>query len=103
MSARAVRTQLNNWQFCQTSEDVWRDAVVPGHVHVDLMCHALIEDPFVRQSESKCQWVDEADWSYRCAFQWHEKEGLPRQVIRFEGLDTVCSVWLNGNLLAEHD
>jgi len=97
------KTELSNWQFCQAGEDVWRDAVVPGHVHVDLMRHAVIEDPFIRDNESKCQWVDETDWSYRCSFEWHAKEGLPHQVIRFEGLDTVCSVSINGKLVAQHD
>jgi beta-mannosidase len=80
-----------------------RPATVPGQVHVDLMNAGIIADPFERCQELGCQWVDHEDWSYRREFEWTADGALPRQILRFEGLDTVCRVYLNEQLVAESD
>ncbi len=109
-----VETHLaTGWEFClrtpspspspQGGGGHWRQARVPGHVHDDLVRHGVIEDPFFRLNERDCQWVDQEDWVYRCRFSWSAREGCPKRVLRFEGLDTVCSVFLNGDLIAESD
>jgi beta-mannosidase len=81
----------------------WLPAQVPGHVHLDLIRHGIIADPFEGRAELGCQWVDESPWIFRKHFQFSKDAALPRQVLRFAGLDTVCSVWLNGERLAQHD
>jgi beta-mannosidase len=100
------------WEFIQTHREnttvskstvEWLPAEVPGHVHLDLINNGIIADPFVQMNELGCQWVDEADWSYRSKFNWAPKDGLPNRVLKFEGLDTVCSVFLNGQKVASHD
>lgn len=83
--------------------DRWREAAVPGHVHLDLVRHGIIADPFVGQADAGCQWVDEADWSYRTTFQWNPSAELPIRKLIFDGLDTVCKIYLNGELIGEHD
>ncbi|MEZ0324563.1 MAG: glycoside hydrolase family 2 protein [Fimbriimonas sp.] len=102
----------SGWEFAEkgwpggkvaTVSTGWLPAQVPGHVHLDLMANGIIADPFERMNELGCQWVDRADWSYKTSFEWAPKEGCPRRVLRFEGLDTVCSAFLNGELVAEHD
>ena len=99
-----VKTYLGTgWEFARSGREEWRQARVPGHVHDDLLRHGLIEDPFYRMNEKECQWVDLEDWSYRCSFYWTPKKGMPRRILRFDGLDTVCSVFLNGDRIAEHD
>jgi beta-mannosidase len=47
--------------------------------------------------------VDDSDWVYRCRFEWSPAPGCPNRVLLFEGLDTVCSVSLNGDLIAQSD
>lgn len=81
----------------------WLPAQVPGHVHVDLVDNGVIADPHVRMNELGAQWVDLSDWVYRTSFSWEEDETLPRRVLRFEGLDTICTVFLNGEEIAKHD
>ena len=81
----------------------WLPARVPGHVHLDLIRHGIIADPQEGRAELGCQWVDESSWVFRKRFQFHKEAALPRQLLRFAGLDTVCAVWLNGERLAEHD
>lgn len=91
------------WTFRQKSGGEWRQARVPGHVHDDLVRHGVIQDPFYRMNERDCQWVDQEDWVYRCRFEWAPAVGMPRKVLRFEGLDTVATVFLNGEKIAESD
>jgi len=43
--------------YCHTQ---WLPAQVPGHVHLDLVRHGVIADPFGARGELGCQWVDEA-------------------------------------------
>ncbi len=108
-----LRTPLaDGWEFVQTDlegkkvgycKTEWLPAQVPGHVHLDLMANGIIPDPFVGMQEYGVQWVDEKDWSYRTTFAWTAKPQAPRRVLRFNGLDTVCSVRLNGEEIATHD
>lgn len=81
----------------------WLPARVPGHVHLDLIRHGVIADPFQERAEIGCQWVDESSWVYRRRFDFSPDPALPRQLLRFEGLDTVCRVFLNGAKVAVHD
>ncbi|MCG9895405.1 MAG: hypothetical protein MH204_08020 [Fimbriimonadaceae bacterium] len=77
-------------------------ATVPGHVHVDLMAAGILADPFHRMQEMGAAWVDDADWLYALDFDRHELPG-GRLLLRFDGLDTVGEIRLNGELLAEFD
>ncbi|HVL38561.1 MAG TPA: hypothetical protein VM328_04135 [Fimbriimonadaceae bacterium] len=109
---RSVTYLHSDWEFIETgregerigfSQCQWLPARVPGHVHLDLVANGVIADPFERMHELGCQWVDETDWSYRTTIEWAAKEGLPRRVLRFEGLDTVCTILLNAEKIGESD
>jgi len=76
-------------------------ARVPGNVHLDLVEAGIIADPFLRRHEWGCQWVDEMDWEYTRIITWNG--GSSRQVIRFEGIDTVADVFLNDQFLGHAD
>ncbi len=93
------------WQFRDaTRHSPWRDAVVPGCVHRDLLRHGLIPDPFWSTNEAKLQWIEERDWEYRTTFTAapalfdHETIELVA-----DGLDTVAIVRLNGREIARTD
>jgi beta-mannosidase len=81
----------------------WLPATVPGHVHEDLRQNGVIPDPFTELSELGCQWVDEEDWSYKTTFEVQRDSGLPRRVLRFEGLDTLATISLDGEVVARHE
>jgi beta-mannosidase len=102
----------SGWEFIQTehegkkvgySQAEWLPAQVPGHIHLDLVANGIIADPHAQMNEAGVQWVDEANWSYRTTFAWAPSEGLDHQLLHFAGLDTVCKVLLNGNVIASHD
>lgn len=111
-----LRSRLlhDNWEFACKSWNLptgklgcsvheWRIACIPGHIHADLVRHGIIADPFEELYELGCQWVDEEDWNFRSAFDVTLDSELPQRILKFEGLDTVCEVKLNGEVLASHD
>jgi len=113
-SARRQRFLHDDWQFALApwrgsdaklacSALAWLPARVPGHVHLDLVEQGVIADPFERMNELGCQWLDEQEVSYRTTFVFEPDANRPERVLRFEGLDTVCRVYLNGEPIAEHE
>lgn len=86
-------------------EELWIPAQVPGHVHRDLVRAGVIQDPFHRLGEIGCRWVDEADWTWRTAFEISGEDlaarGNGRHFLDFHGIDTLGSVFVNGRRVAE--
>ena len=79
----------------------WLQAVVPGDVHLDLLRDGKISDPFYRDNELKLQWIEKVGWEYRTTVQ-ATPETLSRENVElvFEGLDTACTIYLNGKRIA---
>ncbi|QCV87770.1 glycoside hydrolase family 2 protein [Acidipropionibacterium jensenii] len=98
------------------------DARVPGCVHTDLLEAGLIADPFHGTNEHLTDWIGLSDVRYRCRFatpagtpprtpsepfeptsessEAYETAGPSERVtLRFEGVDTVADIVLNGTLL----
>ncbi|MBX7133775.1 MAG: hypothetical protein K1X67_13965 [Fimbriimonadaceae bacterium] len=92
-----------NYHRPQLSPVGWIPATVPGNVHLDLVAAGIIPDPFARRYEVGAQWIDEADWTYECEFSWEPRGSSDRRVLRFEGLDTICRLFLNDYLIGESD
>lgn len=92
------------WQFKNTKEQKWLTARVPGTVHLDLMNHQLIPDPYKDENEKKVQWVENEDWDYQTVFKISAKELENQNVdLVFSGLDTFSEIYLNGKLLKKTD
>jgi len=99
-----IQPLSNNWQFHKASESVWLKATVPGTVHTDLLAAGKIEDPYYRTNEKDLQWIDKVDWEYKTNFDIDQFTfSKINMLLRFEGLDTYASVWLNGKLILEAD
>ncbi|KIU03831.1 beta-mannosidase [Frigoribacterium sp. MEB024] len=75
-------------------------ATVPGTVHTDLLAAGLIVDPYLDANEHLLAWIGQADWSYTSSFDWRP-DGHDRHELVFAGLDTVATVLLNGEVVAE--
>jgi len=111
------RKELNkNWRFSlsdssSTTETIpnqkiksgnWFSAEVPGTIHTDLLNNKLIEDPFYSDNELKINWIAECDWIYQTEFEF-EDEGQNNVNLVFEGLDTICEIYLNEVKLGDTD
>ncbi|MFH0909588.1 MAG: glycoside hydrolase family 2 protein [bacterium] len=92
------------WTFRQVGKDEWAEATVPGCVHLDLMAHKLIDDPFHRDNVNKIQWIHETDWEYRLTFDV-EPEVFARKYVHvvFDQLDTLARVTLNEKVILDAD
>ncbi len=84
-----------------------RDAVVPaevpGVVHLDLLRAGLIPDPYLDDNEALLAWIGLVDWTYECALVLTADDlaGAQRHELVFDGLDTVATVLLDGEVVAE--
>ncbi|HEX4141422.1 MAG TPA: hypothetical protein VHY09_13820, partial [Candidatus Methylacidiphilales bacterium] len=89
------------WKFQRAGQSKWLAAQVPGCVHLDLRRHKKIPDPFWGDNERRLEWIERADWNYRCEFtadpRLLEHEHLE---LVAEGLDTLATVRLNGREVA---
>ncbi|KAK2600260.1 hypothetical protein QQS21_004978 [Conoideocrella luteorostrata] len=104
------RTQLTSgWTFKQYewSNDQWLPvAQAPSQIHMDLLAHKKIPDPFVDVNERAVQWVGEKKWQYRVEFstpQVSSVDGAMTTDLIFQGLDTFATVTLNGKVILETD
>ncbi|MCI8442180.1 MAG: glycoside hydrolase family 2 protein [Provencibacterium sp.] len=71
---------------------------VPGSVYSFLLENGQMENPHWRENElAALQLITENDFTFSRQFTLPESfQGLSSVLLRCEGLDTVCSVWLNG-------
>ncbi len=95
LSSEAVRALAAtapgpNWMVCS----------MPAQVHDVLLAHGRIQDPMQVGAAEKCLWVSERDWVYRRQFPLESL--ADRTFLRFEGLDTIADVYLNGQLIGTH-
>ena len=98
----SVKHLHSNWEFKKKGDKKWYRATVPGCVHTDLMDNGVIKDPYYRLNESKVQWVDKEDWVYKNNFNLNDDDYQKQHhEIKFEGLDTYASVYLNGSLILQ--
>ena len=74
---------------------------VPCSLYSTLLDYGLIEDPYYGLNEHKYTAFCEKDCAFSCEFE--VKEELKKDFVRlvFHGLDTLCTIFLNGEKLAE--
>jgi len=92
-----------NWKFRRAGETQWLDARVPGVVHLDLLRHGLIPDPYYGTNEDSVQWIEREDWMYETTFNITNISESTHYELVFEGLDTYASVFLNGEKILSAD
>ena len=110
MGPRRVVIPLNkDWQFKEAApaaDDTWLPvAQFPTNIHLDLLHHEKIPDPFWGQNETAVQWVGEKAWVYRTEFDGpaNNNNNKNKVVLSFEGLDTFATVVLNGTEILKSD
>ena len=110
MTPRSVIPIDKNWEFKQADKEgseYLPVAQFPTNVHLDLLAHGLIPDPYIGKNELDVQWVGEAVWVYRTAFSsptfGGSGGGSAKAVLAFDGLDTFATVVLNGKKILESE
>ncbi|MCJ7839866.1 glycoside hydrolase family 2 protein [Lederbergia sp. NSJ-179] len=86
------------WEMKRKDESEWIEATVPGSVFKDLLDARKMADPFFRDNEYEAFELSKYDYEYKRSFVLNE-ESLQRDkaILRCEGLDTLCDVFVNGS------
>mgnify|MGYP003212158303 CR=1 FL=1 len=89
-------TLMKRSEISDTAGDAqWYPAQVPGTVYTDLLRNGQMEDPFWKDNEYRALDLMEKDYEYETVFEGTEAQEGERQWLRFEGLDTICDIYLN--------
>jgi beta-mannosidase len=75
-------------------------ATVPGTVHTDLLAAGLIADPYLGTNEKLQEWIGSTSWRYTTSFDAPAGDAERIDLV-FEGLDTIATVRLNGEVVLE--
>jgi beta-mannosidase len=77
----------------------------PTEIHRDLLKNKKLANPFDDLNELAARWVGNVTWTYRTTFAapLHSRKANVVTKLRFEGLDTFASVFLNGELVLVSD
>ncbi|GEM47876.1 beta-mannosidase [Deinococcus cellulosilyticus] len=99
-----ARTPSLSLQADFQTQEGWTPATVPGTVQWDLLKTGQIDDPFYGLNEKTVQWIGEDEWLYSTEFTVTSADLQAEHVeLHFEGLDTLCTVWLNGQQILVSD
>ncbi len=102
--ARLTRILLDGrWKFRKLGDSEWLNATVPGINFTDLLQNGIIDHPFYRNNEYELQWIENEDWEYLRNFEIEEELLTDEVNLVFEGLDTFCEIYLNGEKILESD
>lgn len=78
-------------------------ATVPGNVELDLQAAGIIDDPFFGKNILSLREFEHYNWWYGTTFRTPQVVAGERVSIRFEGIDTFGTVWLNGKSVGTTD
>lgn len=106
MAPRKIIPLNKNWEFKQANQEgatFLPVAQFPTNIHLDLMHHGLIQDPYLGKNELEVQWIGERVWIYRTTFAAPTIQKGSKAVLAFDGLDTFATVLLNGSEILTSD
>jgi beta-mannosidase len=81
----------------------WIPARVPGNVHTALVEVGRIDPPFYDMNVDACRWVERREWWYRRNLDYQASPPGASEWLVFDGLDTLCTIYLNGSELRRHE
>ena len=105
MSINHIRFSLDGfWRWRAEDETAFHEGRVPGSVLNDMLREGMIEDPFWRENEYAARDLFGKDYLYEREFEADPALlACEEAELIFEGLDTLATVTLNGEKLAETD
>ena len=101
-----VKLQLHeNWQLCNVRKLDWVPAQVPGDIYAAFFMAGKMSDPSFEDNEYQAKALMEEDYEYRTVFTYERAkfENCQEIILRFEGIDTIADIYLNGCCLGKAD
>ncbi len=95
-----MQTLDGAWRVSQAGSDDSFPAKTPGCIHLDLLNAKEIGDPFYGDNEYRIAWIARTDWVYTRTFVPDASLlGAEKIVLECDGLDTLCTLELNGEVI----
>lgn len=92
------RISLNGlWRLSGNGYDC--TGTVPGSVYSILLENELMDDPYYRENEIKALEIAEHDYTFTRSFSFYKNDECA--LLCFDGLDTLCDIYLNGCLVGQ--
>ncbi|XP_033097718.1 beta-mannosidase-like [Anneissia japonica] len=100
-----VKIDLNGkWILEDENGTISVTAVIPGSVHTALMSKGIIGDPYFRFNDLEYRWIVYTNWTFSRTFEISGGTGsLSTVLLVCDGLDTVSSVYINGQCVGKSD
>ncbi len=99
------------WSFCW--KDVRQDNIeniafeyktqLPSDVYFSLYNAGVLPHPYKELNSKQYRWVDEKIWYYRRTFSLDKPNFEGNAYLCFDGISYYSRVWVNGELLGEHE
>ncbi|MDT8716216.1 glycoside hydrolase family 2 protein [Clostridium sp. 19966] len=97
-----IKKLHDGWSMRIAGEAEFVPAKVPGSVYNDLLLNNKMEDPYWRANENEALKIMDNDFEYKTNFSVPEEIlNSDKVLLRFEGLDTIGKVLLNGICLGD--
>ncbi len=96
-----VDLTLNEWSVGNGSIHI--PATIPGEIHMHLLNAGIINDPYYRDNYVKYRWIAKDEWTYECTFAVDEHGQNSSFYLLADGLDTVATIKVNGNIIGNVD
>ena len=78
------------------------DAKVPGSVYTALLDCGMMQDPYFGENQYAAEKISEEDFTFSTEFSISPEIAECEAIhLRFEGIDTIAEIYLNGNLLGK--
>lgn len=94
-----MKNLIENWILEANGKEY--NTKIPTSVYNTLLENGDIEDPYYRDNELKYLPLNDMDYVFKTSFEVDNNKKNTELV--FEGLDTICKVFLNGSLIGDTD
>lgn len=87
----------------ETAAFEWTRVAMPASIQYALFRAGKIENPWIADNNKKLQWISQSDWCLRKRFTVPADWKGRRIRLRFDGVDYLCSIWLDNVFLGTHE
>ena len=107
-SVSAQVLDLNGMEWTLSNERGYNNVSIPGAVpgdsFTDLMTAGIIGDPYYRYNDMNYRWISLDNWTYTGNIELPSSVfSHSRVVLWFDGLDTIATVKINGEVIGKSD
>lgn len=95
--------RVDQWQLFHSASQEWLPVQVPGDVVTDLLLQGRLKDPFFGTREDSTQWIEHQEWRYRTFVTAPSASHSQGYRLRFEGIDTYASLFIDDSLALTTD